>query len=389
MRAIAKMLRTRLDAVRSTREGRVADYIPALAAVDPERCAVAIGGAQDRVVAVGDDDAEFTIQSISKPFVLAHAFEVFGREQVLRAVGVEPNGEPFNTMSLDPETGRPANPMQNAGAIATVGLLQRALGPEAVLAGLSRFAGRALEVDEEVCASESETGSRNLAMGHLLRSHGILGGDVETTVATYFRQCATRVTIHDVATMATTLAFGGRHPLTGARVVSEQVARDVLAVMASCGMYDYSGEWMLRVGMPAKSGVSGAVMAISPSQFGVAAFSPRLDRHGNSVRAVELLELLSRDLGMHMFEQHPSIAEPDLRIRATARMTVLDVSGELPFSAVGRVLRVIGGALENGASVVVQLHPPLRAHPSVIEALEAQVELSEGRVRLVHDLARG
>lgn len=388
MRAIVEMLRSRLDAVLPMQEGAVADYIPALARVDPERCAVAVGSAQGRIVSLGDDETEFTIQSISKPFVLAQALELLGRERVLSVVGVEPNGEPFNTMSLEPGTGRPANPMQNAGAIATSGLVEEVLGPGAVLAGLSRFAGRSLAVDEEVYESESATGSRNRALGHLLHSHGIVRGDVSETVETYFRQCAARVRIGDIATMATTLAFGGRNPATGVRVVSEQVARDVMSIMASCGMYDSSGEWMLRVGLPAKSGVSGAVVATVPSQFGVAAFSPRLDRHGNSVRAVALLELLARDFGMHVYEQHVGITEPALRVRSTAEATIVSLSGELPFSAVGRVLAVVEEALDAGSSVVVELRSLHRVHPGALEALELQVELADGRMELVAGAGR-
>lgn len=383
MRAIETMLQLRLDAVRDRTDGEVASYIPALSEMDPDLLGAAIGGARGRIASAGDDGAVFTIQSVSKPFILAQALEEFGREHVLRVVGVEPSGEPFNAISLEPGTGRPANPMQNAGAIATTGLMADAFGTDGVITALERFAGRALEVDERVYASERATGHRNRALGHLLRSYEVIDGDVDAAVTTYFRQCSVRVTVRDLAVMATTMAFGGVNPVTGARVVSESVARDVMSIMASCGMYDYSGEWMLRVGVPAKSGISGAVLATAPSQFGVAAFSPRLDRHGNSVRAVALLESLSRGLGMHAFEQHEGLSEPRIRVREVGDERVLVIGGQLTFSSVGRVLVMIEEELENGRVVTVELRRPRRVHPAALEALTCQAQLSPGRVRIV------
>ena len=179
-----------------------------------------------------------------------------------------------------------------------------------IVEGLSRFAGRSLWIDESVYRSESQTGHRNRALGHLMRSYDIISGDVDEALEVYFRQCSVLVTVRDLAVMAATLAFGGRNPTTGVQVVSPQVARDVVSVMSSCGMYDFSGEWLLRIGLPAKSGVSGGLLAVAPSQFGVGVFSPRLDAHGNSVRATSALERLSNDFEMHLLESHAGIAEP-------------------------------------------------------------------------------
>ncbi len=239
---------------------------------------------------------------------------------MLAKVGAEPSGEPFNAISLEEGTGRPANPMINAGAIATTGTRPRRLRrgasgrhPRACSRG-SRAAE--LEVDESVYASESATGDRNRALAHLLRSYDVIDAPVETVVESYFRQCSVLVSVRDLAVMAATLSFGGFNPVTAERVVDESVARDVLSLMASCGMYDFSGEWLLRVGLPAKSGVSGGLLAVAPSQFGVAAFSPRLDRHGNSVRAIAVVEQLAERLGMHLLEPHESIAVPAITVHA-------------------------------------------------------------------------
>ena len=301
------------DDVRPLDAGALAAYIPELAHADPDLLAFAVVGPHGRVRAVGDHEAEFTIQSISKPFVLALALAQHSRAHVLSRVGVEPSGEPFNAISLEAGTGRPANPMINAGAIAVTSLVPGAdveTRTTRIVEMLSAFAGRSLWIDEAVYASESRTGDRNRALAHLLRSYGMIDGDVTSIVETYFRQCAVLVTVRDLAVMAATLAFGGVNPVTRRRVVEDRVARDVLSIMGSCGMYDFSGEWMLRVGLPAKSGVSGGLLAVAPSQFGVAAFSPRLDAHGNTVRGSLIVERLADQFGMHLLETRESVAVP-------------------------------------------------------------------------------
>jgi glutaminase len=386
---IVRMLEAVLDDVRGRDSGGVADYIPSLAAADPERLAFAVVGPRGRVTSVGDDDVPFTIQSVSKPFVLALALEELGRDAVLARVGVEPSGEPFNAISLEAGTGRPANPMVNAGAIVTSSLLGE--GDEfsraaTIVAGLSRFAGRTLAVDEEVYRGESETGHRNRALAYLTRSHDIIRGDVPTVVETYFRQCSVLVTVRDLAVMGATLAFGGVNPVTGERVVREDVARDVVSVMASCGMYDYSGEWLLRVGLPAKSGVSGALLAIAPSQFGVATFSPRLDRHGNSVRGIQILERMSGEFGMHVFEPHEAIAAPGIRVDRSEGRVVVHLGGELAFSGAERMIGVLSDLADSAMTddtILVDGSELARAHPAALELLRRQLEVHGGRLHFL------
>lgn len=369
-----------LDEVRPLRDGAPASYIPELADADPEMLALGVVGPHGRVRSSGDADAEFTIQSISKPFVLALALQEHGRDAVLARVGVEPSGEPFNAISLEQRTGRPANPLVNAGAIATTALVAGSDVDERtarIVVALSAFAGRSLWVDEAVYASESATGDRNRALAHLLRSYGIIEGAVDDAVETYFRQCSLLVTVRDLAVMAGTLAFGGVNPVTGLRVVDTRVARDVLSIMASCGMYDYSGEWMLRVGLPAKSGVSGGVLAVAPSQFGVAAFSPRLDEHGNSVRASALVDLLGDRFGMHLLEPHDSVAVPAVNVLTDGSDRTVRLGGELGFAGIERivaVLRDLAGGLPDGSVITVDARDLGRTHPGALAVLRSEFE---------------
>lgn len=385
MDPIRELLTSVLDEVRGEDAGETAQYIPELASADPDRLGMAVVDPRGRMIALGDDDA-FTIQSISKPFVFALALDALGRDEVLRRVGVEPSGEPFNAISLEEGTGRPANPLINAGAIATTGLIP---GPaaderaERIVAGLSRFAGRELRIDDEVYASEASTGDRNRALAHLLRSYEVIDDDPREVVDAYFRQCSVLVTVSDLAVMAATLAFGGRHPVTGEQVVSARTARDVVSVMTSCGMYDASGSWLIRVGLPAKSGVSGGLIALSPSQFGVGVFSPRLDEHGNSTRGQLLLERLSDTLGMHVFEQHQGIATPHVTVARETDGTVrVSLDGELSFSGAERVLTALRG-IELPASharLVVDLSAVTQLHPAALAVLREEVANAGGTV---------
>jgi glutaminase len=279
--------------------------------------------------------------------------------------------------------------MVNAGAIATTALIEGADIDERtnrIIAAMSAFAGRSLWIDEAVYSSESATGDRNRALAHLLKSYGIIQGSVHDAVETYFRQCSVLVTVRDLAVMAATLAFGGRNPVTGERVVSERVARDVTSIMASCGMYDFSGEWMLRVGLPAKSGVSGGVMAVATSQFGVAAFSPRLDAHGNSVRASAIVEILSDRFGMHVLEPHESIAAPGVTVEESAQGPVVRLGGELGFAGAERVLsllREIAASAPNTALITVDAAELARSHPAAVMVLRSEIESLAPRFRLL------
>jgi glutaminase len=337
---ISRILETVHRELAGERGGALADYIPELAGADPDRFGLAVAGVHGTVYRAGDA-GEFTIQSVSKPFVLGLALAELGLEAVLARVSAEPSGEPFNAVSLEPGTGRPANPMINAGALLTTSLVPGP-GPAErfarILAALSAFAGRPLTVDEATYASEHATGDRNRALAHLMRAAGALTEPVDEVVDTYFRQCAVLVTVADLATMAATLANGGVNPRTGTRVVGERAAGHVLTVMATCGMYDYSGEWLLRVGLPAKSGVSGCVIAASPAQFGIGIFSPPVDERGTSVRAVLAARRLSEAFDLDLV-RHPGLSAPVLRRREdTVPATVLDLQGELDFAAAESVL---------------------------------------------------
>jgi len=301
--------------------GRVADYIPELAKADPADFGIAIATVDGRVYEAGTTRKTFTIQSISKPLVYGVALEDQGLDRVRQVVGVEPSGEAFNSISLEPGTGRPLNPMINAGAIATSSLVAGATRQDRlarVTGAMSAYAGRPLAIDEAVFESERSTGHRNRAIGHLLRNYDILSEDPEAALELYFRQCSVLVECRDLALVAATLANGGINPVTRQRAVKADCVAQILSVMATCGVYDFTGEWIYRVGLPAKSGVGGGIMAVLPGQLGIAVFSPALDERGNSVRGVKACEAISRDLGLH-FLQPPRASVSTLRARYTLR----------------------------------------------------------------------
>jgi glutaminase len=301
------------------REGGVATYIPELAKADPDWFGICLVTTNGGLYEAGDALQPFTIQSISKPFVYGLVLEDHGRAEVQTRIGVEPTGEAFNSISLDPETGRPRNPMINAGAIAATSLVEgktTKLRFERVLEMFSRYAGRSLEVDESVWRSESLTGHRNRAIGHMLRNFGIIEEDPMPVVEQYFRQCSILVTCRDLAMMAATLANRGINPLTGVQAIRGEYVESVLGVMGTCGMYDYAGEWLHDVGLPAKSGVAGGVIAVLPGQLGIGVFSPRLDQHGNSVRGIKVCDALSRVWDLHLFNR-PGIRGTAIRLKAS------------------------------------------------------------------------
>lgn len=336
------------------REGTVADYIPQLALACPDDFGLALVSMDGHAYHAGQAREMFTAQSVSKPFVYALALAELGSDEVSRWVGAEPSGEAFNAISLEPGTGRPANPMVNAGAIVTTALLPAGQRFELILDCLSRFAGRRLDVDEQVYDSELATGDRNRALAYLMRAAGALPGDLTAAVETYFRQCAVRVTALDLAVMAATLANAGRNPVTGQSVVPAPVAEQVLAVMAMCGMYDAAGDWLLRVGLPAKSGVSGALIAASPARFGVAAYSPPLDPTGTSVRGAAALLQLSQRFGLHLMH-NPAQAAPTVTLATRDADGVVTVAaqGALDFTAAERVLHALGGLVPTESAAVV------------------------------------
>ncbi|KXO99633.1 glutaminase [Tsukamurella pseudospumae] len=365
----AALARVLDDVRRSDPPGAVADYIPQLAHVDPDRFGIATVSVAGHSYGAGDHRTPFTIQSISKPFVYALALQTLGIEAVGERIGVEPSGEAFNGISFDAQ-GRPENPLINAGAIVCTSLIPAADGAErfaAIRAGLSRFAGRELELDDAVYLSEAATGFRNLALAALARSTDALRTTVEDALDPYFRQCSLLVDAHDVAVMGATLASGGVNPVTGERVISEPVARQVLSVMAGCGMYDRSGAWLCTVGIPAKSGVGGGIVAASPGEYGIGVFSPPLDDAGNSSRGVAALQQLSDEFGLHMLSRPltavTALAGIDVD-PASGRVT-LRLRGEVDFVATEQLVHEIlsTGQVRIGTAVTVDLTNATRLAP--------------------------
>jgi len=286
-------------------EGAVATYIPELSKADPQDFGIAIATTEGQVFHAGDCDRPFTIQSISKPFTFGMALEELGDKEVTQYVSVEPSGDAFNSIELQNGTNRPFNPMVNSGAITVTALLHRRYGEETfgmVLDRLSIAAGHPLAVDEAVFESERRTGHRNRAIAHLLLNFGLVHDAAEHALDVYFRQCAILVTSRDLAMIAATLANMGRNPLTDEQAFSIESVKRMLAIMFTCGMYDYSGEWAYRVGVPAKSGVSGGVMAVVNRQVGIATYSPPLDSRGNSRRGIEVCTELASRFGLHAFD---------------------------------------------------------------------------------------
>ncbi|HXF29899.1 MAG TPA: glutaminase A [Solirubrobacterales bacterium] len=368
---------TRLhQAWRADRSGAVADYIPPLALADPDSFGIVVTTTEGHSYEVGDSRERFTIQSMSKPFTYGLALQDQGFDAVDEKVGVEPSGEAFNSISLAPESGRPLNPMINAGAITSASLVAGASAAERerrVVDFYGRFAGRPLEVDREVYESERDTGHRNRAIGHMLRAVGVLEDDPDEALDLYFRQCSVSVDCRDLSLMAATLANGGVNPLTGDRVLGRDLVDRLLSVMTTCGMYDSAGEWVVDVGMPAKSGVGGGVLAVLPGQLGIAVFSPPLDRHGNSVRGVEVCRQISTDLNLNLLHVARSsrsavrraytVAEvpsrrrrPEAQAAALAavgsRCVVQILHGDLVFAAMESVVR---GIVERAAEIDIEV----------------------------------
>ena len=290
---------------RTNTDGAVADYIPVLASAAPELFGISLVGVRGGSFDVGDSDTSFSIQSVSKPFVFALVCEAIGYPAARHRLGVNSTGFPFNSlMAVELNDARTMNPLVNAGAIATTSLVPGDTAEQkwqTIHDGLSRFAGRPLLVDEEVYRSESAANQRNQGIAHLLASYERLYFDPDEATDVYTRQCSLAVTAHDLAAMAATLANGGVNPITHDRVVASGVCRRVLAVMATAGLYELSGDWLWEIGMPGKSGVSGGIVTVSPGKGGLATFSPPLDSAGNSVRGQLVTKHLAETLGLNLF----------------------------------------------------------------------------------------
>lgn len=325
-------------------DGALAHYIPELAEADPTRFGLTLSASDGHLYESGDSRAEFTIQSISKPFTYALALDLAGQDAVDAGIGIEPSGDAFNEISVDEHTKTPKNPMINAGAIAAVGLVPGADADERfarIREFYSACAGRPLELDDSVYRSEKQSGSRNRAIAYMLQSFGVLD-DPDEVLDAYFRQCSLRVSTIDLARMAATLARGGVNPQTGRRVTGPGVVQRTLSVMLTCGMYNAAGDWVSAVGMPAKSGVGGGILAVLPGQLGIGVYSPLLDDRGNSVRGVLVCRSLSERLGLHFLNvSGESRATVRAVYDAACGIRVYEMHGDLMFAGVERVLRTV------------------------------------------------
>jgi len=294
---------------RGNDEGDVADYIPALARSPRELfgvCIVAVNGA---VFGAGDQHWEFSIQSISKPFVFALVCQELGPDRVRELLGVDSTGQPFNSVAaIESSPTRTGNPMVNAGAIAATSLVPGDTAEAKwgfIQQGLSRFSGHLLELDPEVYSSEASSNTRNRGIACLLESYKRIYFDPIQATDIYTRQCALKVSVQDLAVMGATLADGGVNPVTGDRVIDAGTCARVLAVMATAGLYEHSGEWLYDIGLPGKSGVSGGIVTIAPGKGGLATFAPPLDSAGNSLRGQLATRFLSERLGLNLLASKP------------------------------------------------------------------------------------
>jgi glutaminase len=306
---IKKLVAEVYDRYKTNWEGQNSQVYPALAGVSGDLFGICVVGVSGNVYAIGDAEHDFTIMSVSKPFLFALVCEALGHEELREKIGVNATGLAFNSLEgieRDPD-GR-TNPMVNAGAIATTSLVP---GPtleakwEFIHEGLSRFAGRKLPLNDEVYASASETNFRNQSIARLLQSFGRIYMDPAQATDLYTKQCSLNVSAKDLAVMGATLADGGVNPLTKQRVVDASVCHYALAVMATAGLYETSGDWLYNIGLPGKSGIGGGIVTVSPGKGGLGTFAPPLDKAGNSVKGQLVAKFLSQRLGMDLFVSKP------------------------------------------------------------------------------------
>jgi glutaminase len=345
------------------RSGDIFRGTPALEDVDPESFGICLATADGYVYEVGDTRLPFCIQSISKAFTYGLAMADRGHDFVDAKISLEPSGDAYNEISLDPTTHRPRNPMINAGAIAASSFVNGSTAAEQVVRvskAYSGFVGRDLVLDEEIYASQHESGHRSRAIAHMLREFGILETDPDQAVEVYLRQCSTMVDCHGLSIMGATLANGGVNPLTEERVIPASCTERVLSVMSTCGMYDGAGEWFAHVGMAAKSGVGGGIFAVLPGQLSIAVLSPRVDVHGSSVRGIKACRRLSSDLELHALHvarsahsairnSYDILEEPSAEERPKTERRLLEQHGHK-----ARIYELHGDLLFAGAESVVR-----------------------------------
>lgn len=308
---VAVLVQRAFDRFRANAEGAVSEVYPTLARAPADMFGLCIVTTNGAVHAAGDWDVPFPIMSVSKPFVFALILDLIGPEAARECVGVNATGLPFNALAaIERGEGGRTNPMVNPGAVVTTSLVPGATVEDRwafLLDSLSRFAGRALALDEEVLACALSSNARNRAIAQLLQSCGLIAGDPAEALELYTRQCSLMVTAKDLAVMGATLGDGGVNPLTKKRVIDPESGPRALAVMATAGLYETSGDWLYDVGLPGKSGISGGLVAVSPGKGSLGAFAPRLDDSGNSVKGQLAARFLSRALGLSLFASN---AEP-------------------------------------------------------------------------------
>jgi len=298
------------------KEGKNADYIPALAHVDPNLFGIVVIGRDGKAYSAGDVGKEVSIQSISKVFTMARVIQDQGPEAIEKTIGVDATGMKFNSIVAVEQAyklagGPEMNPLVNPGAISATSMVQ---GPTAdaiwnrIIGTYNDFAGRSLSVLQDVYKSESESNQRNQAIGMLMHAYGYIKQNPGQATDLYTRQCSIGVNAKDLAMMAATLAFGGRNPVTGKQAISAENVPYVLAVMATAGLYDDSGKWLYHTGLPAKSGVGGGIIAVAPGKFGIAVVSPPLDDAGNSIRAQKAIADIVKALNLNPYASKPSRA---------------------------------------------------------------------------------
>lgn len=365
--------------ISSVREGEVYPVHSAHARIDPEDFGIALATADGQVYEVGTTSREFSLQSISKPLTYGLALSDLGPEAVDAKVDLEPSGDPFNEISLDPRTGRPANAMINAGALAVVAMIKGSGGRSAlerIEATYALCAGRRLRRSSREFQAEMRHSDRNHALAYLLSSVGIIESRPSAALETYLRQCTVQVTCRDLAMIAATLANGGTNPITGIEALPLPAVERVLSVMMTSGMYDDAGDWVSTVGMPAKSGVGGGILAVLPGQAGLAVYSPRLNRHGNSVRGVEACRRISQDMEMH-FVRSARVGRSAIRSAHTVDQTpstirrsrqalevlaehghramVFELSGDMFFAGTESVVRAVTELDEQVSFIVLDV----------------------------------
>ena len=373
------------------KSGKTADYIPELSRANPDQFGVALASSDGYIHEIGDSLQEFTIQSISKAFAYSLALELVGEKEVNKIIGVEPSGEAFNSIRFQNDN-RPFNPMINAGAIACTALIcsvEKSKAFKKIQKIMSDFAGRNLSLDEKVFKSENATGDRNRAIAWLLKNNKIIKTNVEQSLVTYFKQCSLLVSARDLATMGATLACNGINPVTKKRVISVENALKTMSIMVSSGMYDYSGEWVYRVGFPAKSGVGGGIIAALPSQFGLGTFSPPLDRQGNSVRGIEVCKRISSYYNLHILEIEGNIKDSIVasynlqNIRSSTERKEKNIKILEKFGAKAHVYELAGSINFMAVDYIVRRLQELDKKEFIILSMRKVSQLSSGADKLL------